>query len=107
MQNIVAIGKKLVEVKERVGQDKYEAFVRDRLGFSPSKALRFMQFYEAFKSVTVTDLESFQIDAKALYLLARPSTTEEVRAEAFERAMSEGNSHKEMERLIADAKAEA
>jgi hypothetical protein len=107
VQNIVAIGRKLVEIKDRVGHGNYEAFVRQRLRFIPSTALRFVQSYEAVKSVTVTDLESLKIDAKALYLLARPSTTEEVRTEALERAATGGISHKEVQQLIANAQAEA
>jgi Protein of unknown function (DUF3102) len=107
VQNIVAIGRKLVEIKDRVGHGNYEGFVRQRLGFSPSTALRFVQSYEAVKSVTVTDLESLQIDAKALYLLARPSTPEEVRTEALERAATGGISLKEVQQLIANAQTEA
>jgi hypothetical protein len=106
MNSIIAIGKKLAEIKERVGHGKYEIFVRERLGFSERTALNYVRAYELFKSETVSDLDAVQIDAKALYLLARPSTPEEVRTAALEKARTEGISHAEVQKLIADARAE-
>jgi len=32
--DIITIGRQLVEVKQRIAHGRYEAFVRDRLGFS-------------------------------------------------------------------------
>jgi hypothetical protein len=111
VSGIVGIGKKLVEVQEHLKYRKdvegYEAFVRKRLGFSEDTALRFVRSYELLKSRNLRDLESLQIDASALYLLARPTTPEEVRAEALEKATTGGISHKEVQQLLADAKAEA
>jgi hypothetical protein len=74
VSGIVEIGRKPGEVKERVGHGQYEAFVRERLGWSASLALRYAQVFKAFKSVTVTDFDALQIDARSLYLLAAPST---------------------------------
>src|ERR1700680_961747 len=74
VSGIVAIGRKLVEVQERVGHGRYEKFIRERLGFSKSTASNFVHSYEVFKSATVAHLQSLQIDARSLYLLARPST---------------------------------
>jgi len=111
VSGIVGIGKKLVEVQEHLKYRKnvegYEAFVRKRLGFSEDTALRFVRSYELLKSRNLRDLESLQIDASALYLLARPTTPQEVRAEALEMAATGGISHKEVQQLLADAKAEA
>lgn len=108
VQNVVAIGKKLVEVKGRIAHGKYEAFVRDRLGFAKTTAHQFVKSYEWVSKVRTSEhLESLQIDASALYLLARRSTTEEVRTEALEKAEREGISHEEVEKLIAADKAEA
>src|ERR1700741_1414842 len=92
VQNIVAIGKNLTELKERVGHGKYEAFVRDRLGVVKTTAHRFVKSYEWWMSKvpTLEHLESLQIDASALYLLARPSTPDEVRAEALANAAAPG-----------------
>ena len=87
--DIIAIGRKLVEVKERVGHGRYEAFVRDRLGFSVSSALRFVRAYQMLESAKLTDLaslETVEIDCSALYLLSAPSTPEQVRVAALEAA---------------------
>jgi len=81
--DIIAIGRRLVEVKERVGHGRYETFVRDRLGFSVSSALRFVRAYQMLESAKLTDLrllETVQIDCSALYLLSSPATPEQVRA---------------------------
>ena len=100
ISGIVAIGKKLVEVKERVGHGNYEAFVRDRLGFSLSTARNFVHTHELFKSANFADLASLQIDVSAVFLLARPSTPNEVRTEALEKASTESISYAEVENLI-------
>src|SRR6516165_4145631 len=89
--DIIAIGRKLVEVKEQVGHGRYEAFVRDRLGFSLSSALRFVRAYQMLESAKLADLrtlETVQIDCRALYLLSSPATPEQVRAAALEAAAS-------------------
>jgi DUF3102 family protein len=89
--DIIAIGRKLVEVKEQVGHGRYEAFVRDRLGFSVSSALRFVRAYQMLESAKLTDLrllEMGQIDCSALYLLSSPATPEQVRAAALAAAAS-------------------
>src|SRR5262249_34972793 len=70
--DIIAIGRRLVEVKERVGHGRYEAFVRDRVGLSLSSALRFVRAYQMLESAKLTDLpslETVRIDCAALYLL--------------------------------------
>jgi hypothetical protein len=104
---IIAIGKKLSEVRTRVGHGKYGGFIK-RLGFSRSTAQNFVQSYDLLiKFANFVDLESLQIDATALYLLARPSTSDEVRIVALEKARTEGISHAEVQRFIADARAEA
>jgi Protein of unknown function (DUF3102) len=89
--DIIAIGRQLVEVKQRIGHGRYEAFVRDRLGFSVSSALRFVRAYQMLESAKLTDLrllEMVQIDCSALYLLSSPATPEQVRAAALEAAAS-------------------
>jgi DNA repair exonuclease SbcCD ATPase subunit len=108
VSGIVAIGKKLVEVKERVGHGRYEKFIRERLRFSPQAAHNYVQSYELLKSLTVGDLKSLQIDARSLYLLARPTTPEEVRAEALEKAASpDGISRDEVAALVEQARQQA
>jgi Protein of unknown function (DUF3102) len=102
---IMAIGKKLADVKERVGHGRYQVFVRERLGFSQSTALNYVRSYEAFKSATVADLESLQIDARSLYELARPTTPEEIRTKALAMATEpDGVTYEEIKWLLAAAK---
>lgn len=104
---IINIGKKLAEAKAQVGHGKYQKFVREQLGFTDSAVLRFVQSFEFSKTPTLVDLESVQIDASALYLLAAPSIPDEVRRAALKEGGDRGNSHAEVQKLIADAKAEA
>jgi hypothetical protein len=66
VHGIVAIGKKLVEIKTRLKHGGYENFVRDRLRFSTDSALRFVQCYQWYsKTATLRDLETIQIDVEA------------------------------------------
>jgi DUF3102 family protein len=105
---IVMIGRILVEAKEEVGHGKYEKWVREELGYSPSTALNYVRSYELFNSVTGYGFEPPQIDARSLYRLAAPSTPREVRAEFLEKATSpEGISKEEVAKLVAEATAAA
>jgi Protein of unknown function (DUF3102) len=105
---IVTIGKILVEAKKEVGHGKYENWLREELGYSPSTALNYVRSYELFKSVTGYGFEPPQIDARSLYRLAAPSTPSEVRAEFLEKATSpEGLSKEDVAKLVAEAEAAA
>jgi hypothetical protein len=53
---IVEIGKKLAGVKERVGHEKYQAFVRGRLHFSEDTALNFVRSSARASPLELTDL---------------------------------------------------
>jgi hypothetical protein len=106
LSSIVAIGKKLTEVKGRLGHGRYGQFIRDRLGFSERTAQQFVQCYEFIKSAQCADLDSLQIDPSALRLLARQTTSEGVRVRALEQAAKpEGISVSEVKKLIAEAEA--
>jgi hypothetical protein len=84
---IVEIGRKLVEVKERVGHGKYTAFVTERLGWSVMQATRFVNVYELTRKPNkLLDFDGLTIDASSLYLIAAPSTTEEARQAVLEKA---------------------
>jgi hypothetical protein len=98
---IIAIAKKLIEIKERVGHGRYGEFIRDRLPFSERTAQEYVRSYEFLKSAHCSDLGSLKIDISALRLLTRPSTPEGVRMEALARAASaEGISYAGVLRLI-------
>lgn len=98
-QDIIDIGNKLLDVKERLGHGNFGAWLDKEFGWGDSTALRFMQVATHFKSVTVTDLS---IQAKALYLLAAPSTPEPARLEAVQRAQAgEAITHSTAKAIVA------
>src|SRR5262249_54726644 len=107
VHGIVQIGKKLVEVKDRVRHGKNQTFVRDRLHFSEDAALNFVRSYRLLETQNFRDLETLQLPASAIYLVARPSTPDEVRTEALEKARTGGISLSAVQRLIVDAKTAA
>jgi hypothetical protein len=103
---IFAIGKKLAEIKARVGYGRYGVFIRDRLRFSERSAQQYVQSYEFLKSAHCADFESLHIDTSAIRLLARPTTPNEVRVEALARAAKpQGISYSEVKKLIAKTEA--
>jgi hypothetical protein len=103
---IAEIGRELVIVKARVEHGKYTAFVTERLGWSEAAAKRFISVYEMIKTLNLSDLESLQIDASSLYLLAAPSTPEAAREEVLERAATpEGITHAATKHVVANHKA--
>ena len=86
VSNIIAIGKKLIEIKARVGHGRYGQFVRDRLPISERTAQQYVRSYEFLKTAQCADLEALKISVSAIRLLTRPSTPVEVRMEALARA---------------------
>ena len=98
-------------MKQRIAHGRYEAFVRDRLGFSVSSALRFVRAYQMLESAKLTDLrllETVQIDCSALYLLSSPATPEQVRAAALEAAAGgQRVRHADVREQVAQARRDA
>jgi len=82
-QDIFDIGQGLIEVKERLGHGSFRRWLRTEFTWSIPAANKFMQVAQKFKSINFIHLD---IAASALYLLAAPSTPEEARQEALERA---------------------
>ncbi|MDD3827414.1 MAG: DNA N-6-adenine-methyltransferase [Anaerolineae bacterium] len=83
-QDLIEIGQKLVEVKVRLGHGLFGAWLHAEFEWSERTAQRYMSVAQAFKSDTVSVLAN--AEAKALYLLAAPSTPEIVREDAVQRA---------------------
>jgi phage N-6-adenine-methyltransferase len=83
-QDLVEIGQKLIEVKARLGHGLFGAWLQAEFEWGERTAQRYMSVAQAFKSDTVSVLAN--AEAKALYLLAAPSTPESVREEAVQRA---------------------
>jgi hypothetical protein len=86
VNGIVEIGRKLVEVKERVGHGRYTAFVTERLGWSMRSGQNFVAVFEMVKSANFAPLDDLTIDASSLYRIAAPSTPAEVREAVLEKA---------------------
>ncbi len=83
-EDIIAIGRKLAEVKARLDHGRFLDWLDAEFGWRRSTAYRFMHVADAFAAVETCQIGKFA--PSALYLLAAPSTPETVRAEALERA---------------------
>lgn len=82
-KDTVAIGQNLVEVRAQLGYGSFRKWLRAEFAWSHQAATRFIQVAERFSCL---NLRQVDIAASALYLLARPSTPEEARQEALEKA---------------------
>jgi hypothetical protein len=82
---IVEIGKCLSEVKARLKHGEFLDWIEREFGWDARTARNFMTVHERFKTANFANLE---IDVSALYLIARPSTPEPVRAEVMRRAQN-------------------
>ncbi|MCB0176137.1 MAG: DUF3102 domain-containing protein [Anaerolineae bacterium] len=78
-QDIIEIGQKLIEVKSRLPHGAFGGWLESEFSWTHETARRFMNVARQFPQIP-TGLE-FQ--AKALYLLAEPSTPEPARQEAI------------------------
>ena len=82
-QDIIDIGLKLGEVKQRLGHGGFGKWLEAEFEWSERTARQFMQVGERFKSANFADLN---VAPSALYLLAASSTPDEAVEEALERA---------------------
>ncbi|WP_052055485.1 DUF3102 domain-containing protein [Myxosarcina sp. GI1] len=82
-QDIVSIGQKLTEVKEKLKHGNFGSWLKAEFNWSLSSATKFMQVSEQFKDVNFTNLN---FSTSALYILAAPSTPKEARNRALQLA---------------------
>lgn len=80
-QDIIDIGQKLVEVKDRLDFGQFQDWLGSEFGWSASTARRFMRVAEKFQNVQIE-----RFGSSALYLLSADNTPEPARDEAIERA---------------------
>jgi len=80
VSGIVEIGRKIVEVKDRVGYQCFVAFLTERLGWSERSGNSFVSVAEMFAAAKFA-VEDLTIDASSLYRIAAPSTPAEVRVD--------------------------
>jgi len=81
--DIIDIGQKLIEVKARLGHGEFTPWLNTEFDWSWDTAKRFMRVAEVFQNQQIAD---YQIAPSALYLLAAPSTPEDVRTDIIARA---------------------
>ncbi|WP_420628626.1 DUF3102 domain-containing protein [Candidatus Leptofilum sp.] len=82
-EDIVIIGLKLIEVKTCLPHGAFGKWLRSEFDWTETTALNFMRVAKAFKTTNFADLH---LAPSALYLLAAPSTPNEARIEAVDRA---------------------
>ena len=99
-QDIIDIGQKLIEVKATLGYGRFGPWLEAEFEWNERTARRFIQVAEQFKT---DKLSVLQIAPSALYLLAAPSTPDEAREEALNRAEAgERITHHTAKQIIAD-----
>lgn len=101
-QDIIDIGQKLIEVKEKLGHGRFGGWLESEFSWTDKTARRFMSVAESFKLDNLSDLS---IAPSALYALAAPSTPEPARIEAVQRAQTgESITHSTAKSIIEDYK---
>jgi hypothetical protein len=99
-QDIIEIGEKLIDVKERLGHGYFGGWLEGEFDWNERMARRFMSVAETFKTDNLSDLN---FAPSALYLLAAPSTPDEAREEAIARAQSgEAITHTKAKEIVAE-----
>jgi len=105
---VIDIGRRLADCHDRILKDQSHAAWLDWLdrefGWAEKTARNFINVHEmqALKSVNFTDLS---LPVSSLYLLAAPSTPEQVRTEVLDRAAKgEKVSHKDVKEAIGRAR---
>lgn len=84
-QNIVEIGQRLIDVKAKLPDQQFSSWLRDEFNWGRTTAYRMMWVAE---KMGCSNLEQAQIGPSALYLLADPSTPDEIRDQFIEQAKS-------------------
>lgn len=86
-KDIVEIGNDLCIIKQELQHGQFRSWLKAEFDWSVSTANKFMQVSKQFKP---EDLETIEIAPSALYILAAPSTPDQVRSQALKQA-KQGN----------------
>jgi hypothetical protein len=98
--DVIEIGRRLSDCKRLVGHGNWLPWLKDEFRWSERTARNFIRAYE-FAQANATKIADLAIDVSSLYLLAAPSTPEEVRAEALRRIdAGESLPHAEIKRIV-------
>lgn len=105
-QDIWEIGQILAEVQSRLKQDRqFDAWLKGEFGLSRRTAYNFINVYKAFQENA--KFAQINIDPSALYLLASPSTPQEIRDEIIQQASAGAKvSHKDIKKAIGKKKSQ-
>jgi len=106
---IVEIGESLHEARRRLPRGEWQKWLKKEFRWSDEHARRFITVYLMVKERrNSTKLWGLQIDASALYLLAKPSTPTTARDHAF-RMIEQGTAvtHKTAQAIIAESRPQA
>lgn len=102
VEDIITIGGKLSEVKERLGHGRFGAWLEREFHWKERMAQNFMATYTRFKSANFADLD---IGTSVLYMLAAPSVPDEAVETVLERARAgEHITVADVKRAINDAR---
>ncbi|MEM7712855.1 MAG: DUF3102 domain-containing protein [Cyanobacteria bacterium P01_A01_bin.68] len=94
-QDIWEIGQRLADVREQLKHGQFDAWLKVEFGWSRRTAYNFMNVYETFGERA--NLAQIDIATSALYLLAAPSTPQDLREEYLLKAYDgEKITHKEL-----------
>jgi hypothetical protein len=84
--DIIEIGRQLTLAKELVGHGNWAGWLEKEFDWSEGTALNFMRVYQLAEDRKSKNFMDLRIAPSALYALARPNTSDEVRNEIIERA---------------------
>ena len=95
--DIIAIGEKLIQVKQKLGHGRFGAWLKAEFDWSQDTAERFMNVAKRLPNIP----HGAEFEAKALYLLAAPSTPEEALQSVLELAeKGETISHAKVKEIV-------
>lgn len=98
-QDIFEIGERLTDVRDRLGDESFSAWLRAEFQLSRRTAYNLIGVYVHLRGRA--NFAQLDIAASALYLLAAPSTPDDARAEALERAaQGEPITHRAAQEII-------
>ncbi len=99
--DIIEIGRRLADCKKIAGHGNWLPWLEREFGWSDKTAERYMQV----AALKFDNLSNIDLPVSSLYLLAAPSTPDEVRDEVIDRVKSgEKVSHEKVKEKIAKAK---
>ncbi|PPS42797.1 DUF3102 domain-containing protein [Chroococcidiopsis sp. TS-821] len=98
-QDIWEIGQKLSEVRARLKHGQFDAWLKAEFGWSRRTAYNFINVYETFNERA--KFAHFNIATSALYLLASPSTPQDIKEQFIEAAQTgQKVTHKDIRKAL-------